>query len=209
MQDLFLCPHIRFDNWLKLAYHARMSLMTIFLIALGLSMDAFAVSMSNGLSLKCFRIRSATLIALFYGGFQAIMPVLGWFAGKGLQGVLSRFAPWIAFALLVFIGAKMIYEAHFLKDEESKSCNPEKLLVVFTLAIATSIDALAVGFSFAMLDQSVLIPVLIIGLVTFVLSYFGVWLGNRFGSKFGNKIEILGGLILIGIGIKILIESFA
>ncbi len=170
-------------------------------------MDAFAVSLSNGFSLKCFRIRSATLIALFYGGFQAIMPVLGWLAGKGLQNILSRFAPWIAFGLLVFIGAKMIYEAHFLKDEESKSCNPEKILVVFTLAIATSIDALAVGFSLAMLDQSILIPILVIGLVTFALSFVGVWLGNRFGGRFGNKIEILGGLILIGIGVKILLQS--
>ncbi len=179
----------------------------MFIIALGLSMDAFAVSMSNGLSLKCFRIRSATIIAIFYGGFQALMPVLGWLAGRGLQSILSRFAPWIAFGLLLFIGAKMIYEAHFLKEEESKSCNPEKLLVVFTLAIATSIDALAVGFSLAMLDQSILVPILIIGLVTFVLSYLGVWLGNRFGSRFGNKIEILGGVILIGIGVKILLQA--
>ncbi len=178
------------------------------LIALGLSMDAFAVSMSNGLALKCFRIRSATIIALFYGGFQAIMPVLGWLAGKGLRDIISHFAPWVAFGLLAFIGGKMIYEAHFLKEGDDKTCNPEKILVVFTLAIATSIDALAVGFSLAMLDQSIILPVLIIGLVTFVLSYLGVYLGNRFGSKFGSKIEVLGGLILIGIGIKIMLGAF-
>ncbi|MDD3051729.1 MAG: manganese efflux pump MntP family protein [Candidatus Cloacimonetes bacterium] len=178
---------------------------TILLISLGLAMDAFAVSVSSGVVLTCFRKRYALKIALFFGVFQAVMPLIGWSAGLTFRNYISAVDHWIAFALLSIIGGKMIYES-LITCEKEKSCNPENIMVLLMLAVATSIDALAVGISFSCLEVSIITPALIIGIVTFVLSFAGVFIGNKFGSIFENKMELIGGLILIGIGIKILVE---
>ncbi|MCF7858068.1 MAG: manganese efflux pump MntP family protein [Candidatus Cloacimonetes bacterium] len=178
---------------------------TILIIALGLALDAFAVSITSGVTLRCFKVRPAFRVAIFFGGFQALMPVIGWFAGSSFKSYIETFDHWIAFGLLVFIGSKMIYESIMIKEAEKK-CDPNNLNTVLILAIATSIDALAVGLSFSILQVEIIKPVLIIGLVTFFVSLGGVYLGGKFGSLFENKIELLGGLILIGIGIKILIQ---
>ena len=180
-----------------------MSLINILLISIGLAMDAFAVSISNGMAVKCFKKRFAFKVALFYGGFQAIMPIVGWAAGLSFRKYIESYDHWIAFGLLFLIGAKMIYES---RNDNENACNPEKTLFLFTMAIATSIDALAVGISFSCLQINIILPVILIGLVTFVLSFIGVFLGNKFGNLFGKKMELIGGLILIGIGTKILIE---
>ncbi len=181
-----------------------MSFLTDFLLGLGLSMDAFAVSMSSGTMIRPFRVNDALKLALFFGGFQALMPVLGWFGGNMVQGYVSVFAPWIAFGLLAFIGIKMIYEAFYGNPDGRAGSLTYRML--FMLAVATSIDALAVGISFAFLKTPVLEPAVIIGGVTFFMSFWGAILGYRIGHFFGNEVEILGGLILIGLGIKILAE---
>lgn len=182
-----------------------MNIFTYFVIAVGLSIDCFAVSISSGMALKCFMVRYAVRIGIFFGGFQALMPVIGWFAGNSFKKYIENYDHWVAFILLAIIGSKMIYEALYVKGEE-KVCDPRKLLVIIGLSIATSIDALAVGISFSVLDIGILTPVLIIGLVTFIFSYAGMYIGDRFGNVFGNKVEIFGGIILILIGLKILIE---
>ncbi len=168
-------------------------------------MDAFAVSIANGIAMKTLRVRHALLIASFFGGFQAVMPVIGWLAGISLKEILSSIDHWIAFGLLSAVGIKMIYESFKIKEAEEVAQNLTIYLLLM-LSIATSIDALAVGLSFAFLDISIFAPVLIIGIVTFVLSYLGVVIGNRFGHLFESKIEIVGGVVLIGIGLKILLE---
>lgn len=182
-----------------------MDFITIFVIAVGLAMDAFAVSIASGVTLKCFQAKPAFRVAFFFGGFQALMPVIGWLAGSTFYKYIQAFDHWIAFGLLSFIGGKMIYESFVIKETESK-CDPRNLEMVFLLAIATSIDALAVGLSFSVLKVVIIFPVIVIGLVTFILSFTGVYIGGKFGSIFENKIELIGGLVLIGIGIKILIE---
>lgn len=180
-----------------------MDLISILLLAVGLAMDAFSVSITRGLTLKC-NIKYALVIAIFFGGFQALMPVLGWYSGMQLQSVISVAAPWIAFILLVAIGIKMIYESFSLEEDVCKVFSLKELLV---LSIATSIDAFAVGVTFAILNTPIITPIIIIGLVTFILSFIGVYIGKNVGHLFENKIEILGGLILIAIGFKILLES--
>lgn len=180
-------------------------LWSIILISLGLAMDAFAVSITNGITIQCLKLRHAVKIAAFFGGFQALMPLLGWLAGIGLKQYVESFDHWIAFALLSFIGTKMIYEAVWIKEVEKK-CDPLNLVVLLGLAIATSIDALAVGISFAFLHISIISPALIIGVITFVLSLAGVFIGNRIGDRLGSKMEVIGGIILIGMGIKILLS---
>ncbi|MDO9578187.1 MAG: manganese efflux pump MntP family protein [Candidatus Cloacimonadales bacterium] len=182
-----------------------MDFITILLIAVGLAMDAFAVSIASGVTLKCFQFRPAFRIALFFGGFQAVMPALGWLAGSGFKKYIESYDHWVAFVLLAFIGSKMIYESFEIKKTESRF-NPNKLATVFILAIATSIDALAVGLSFSVLQVQIITPAVIIGIVTFLLSLAGVYIGGKFGSIFENKIELMGGLVLIGIGLKILFE---
>jgi putative Mn2+ efflux pump MntP len=181
-----------------------MSLLTNFLLALGLSMDAFAVSMSSGTTIRPFRLNNALKLAFFFGGFQALMPVLGWFGGNAVSGFVSDYAPWIAFGLLTFIGGKMIYEA-FYGSPEGKT-NSLSYPVLFMLAVATSIDALAVGISFAFLNTPILEPAIIIGCTTFFMSFCGAILGYRMGHFFEHEVEIAGGLILIGLGGKILAE---
>ncbi len=168
-------------------------------------MDAFAVSITSGITIKCLQIKHAFRIAFFFGAFQAFMPVIGWLAGIGLKQYVEAFDHWIAFGLLVFIGAKMIYEAIWIKEIEKK-CDPLNLVVLLGLAVATSIDALAVGITFAFLKVSIITPAIIIGCITFVISFAGVNIGNKAGDKFGSTMEVIGGFILIGIGIKILLQ---
>jgi putative Mn2+ efflux pump MntP len=181
------------------------SLFTVFLIAVGLAMDAFAVSVSSGVTIRNCHTRDALRIALFFGGFQALMPVAGWLAGLGLRGYIASMDHWVAFGLLAFIGGKMIYESTVI-GRASGQCGPLSLYVLIGLSVATSIDALAVGLTFAFLDVQIITPVIIIGAVTFVLSYMGVFLGGRIGRGVGKKVEAAGGLVLIAIGVKILVE---
>ena len=176
----------------------------ILLIALGLAMDSFSVSIANGLATKTFKISKALTIALFFGLFQGLMPIFGWLAGEYIADYISAFDHWVAFALLTIIGVKMIYES--IRNKPAKFLRAYTLKVILVLSIATSIDALAVGLSFSFLDISIFFPAIIIGVITFLLSFFGVYVGGRFGKVLKNRIEILGGLILIVIGLKILLE---
>ena len=182
-----------------------MDMIIIFVIAFGLAMDAFAVSITSGTIIKNPRINNALKIAIFFGLFQAVMLLMGWLAGSSLRDFITGSDHWIAFGLLSLIGCKMIYES--IKVESSKKeTNPQNVYVLLILSVATSIDALAVGVSFAFLKIFIVGSIIVVGTVTFLLSFLGVFAGNKFGHLFKNKIEIVGGLILIGIGIKILIE---
>lgn len=182
----------------------KMGILTIVMIAFGLAMDAFAVSVSSGISIKNLKPQNGVKIALFMGGFQALMPVAGWLLGIGFKDYIEKYDHWIAFVLLGFIGIKMLKEA---MDEDCEYVSdPLANKVLFMLAIATSIDAMAAGVSFAFLKTSILSSALIIGLITFVICYIGVYLGNKCGCIFKKKAEIAGGIILISIGFKILAE---
>ncbi|MFA6610073.1 MAG: manganese efflux pump MntP family protein [Candidatus Omnitrophota bacterium] len=182
-----------------------MSFVTIFFIAIGLSMDACAVSIVHGIAMKKFNIRHAAIMALFFGAFQAIMPVIGWLGGCTLRGFIQGVDHWIAFSLLAFVGGKMIFESTKLGDER-KAIDFMSIYTLLILSLATSIDALAVGLSLSFLNISIIFPALVIGATTFTISLGGVLLGNRFGHFFERKMEFAGGLILIAIGVKILIE---
>lgn len=183
-----------------------MDFLTLIGIAIGLSMDALAVSVANGFMIKQLRIRHAFRIAFFFGLFQALMPLIGWAAGITFSQYIKTFDHWIAFGLLILVGGRMIWESvsSSHKEEAVKNCLHFPTLLM--LSIATSIDALAVGVSFAFLDITIWLPILVIGLITFVICFIGVNIGSRLGPVFGNKLGIIGGLVLIGIGIKILIE---
>jgi putative Mn2+ efflux pump MntP len=181
------------------------ALITIIVIALGLAMDAFAVSIVSGAAYKQLKIKHALRIALFFGGFQAIMPLIGYLAGLSIKTYIISYDHWVAFGLLSAVGGKMIYESFKIKTAE-ENLNPSNILILLVLSVATSIDALAIGITLSFLRVSLAAAVSIIGLVTFVLSYLGVFIGKRFGHFFENKIEAIGGLILIGLGLKILIE---
>ena len=181
-----------------------MSFVELIMIAVGLSMDAFAVSVTNSMLKKRFDIKYALLMAGVFGLFQAAMPVIGLYAASFLSGFIRSVDHWIAFLLLLFIGGKMIYEAVRGSNEQEISPVRGKMLIV--MAIATSIDALAVGISFAVLSVDILASSLLIGTVTFVVCFAGAWIGIRFGRLFKKAPEIVGGVILIGIGIKILVE---
>jgi putative Mn2+ efflux pump MntP len=185
-----------------------MHLITATFLAFGLAMDAFAVSISSGITITNPRIENALKIAVFFGAFQAFMPVVGWLAGLGLRELISQVDHWIAFGLLCLIGCRMIYESTKVRSER-KILNPLSLGVLLVLSIATSIDALAAGVSLAFLKISILVPVIVIGAVTLILSFVGVFVGDRSGHFFENKAEFVGGLVLIGIGTKILIEHTA
>ena len=184
---------------------------TLLLMGIGLAMDAFAVSICKGLSMKKVKWQHAAVIGLFFGGFQALMPFIGWLLGSQFEQYITSVDHWIAFGLLGIIGGKMLYEA-IKGDEEEDECgcckDSEKLNIkeLFILAIATSIDALAVGITFAFLKYPVGKAVTVIGVTTFIISVAGVYIGNFFGARFKKKAEIAGGIILIGIGIKILLE---
>ena len=181
----------------------RMNTLTLLLVALGLCMDTFAISISCGMSVKRPRLRFGIQVAAVFGICQTVMPVLGWFAGSGLKNFISGVDHWIAFGLLTLIGVKMIYESYALVE---KTFNVRKFRVLLVLAIATSIDALAVGLSFALLEIPILTPALVIGSVTFLVSLSGVFIGHKAGKMMEKKAEVLGGLILIGIGVKILLQ---
>lgn len=186
-----------------------MSIFELFLIAVGLSMDAFAVAICKGLSMRKMNYRHAAVIALFFGGFQALMPLIGWVLGKQFERYITSVDHWIAFILLAIIGMNMIREALGKDDEEEeKGCQGDRLDLkeLLMMAIATSIDALAVGVTFAFLQVSIVPAVSLIGITTFVLSLIGVSLSRVFGAKFKSKAEFLGGAILILIGVKILLE---
>lgn len=177
----------------------------IVVIAVGLAMDAFAVSIVTGSAYKQLHVRHALRIAVFFGGFQAFMPLVGSMAGLSLKDYITGCDHWIAFGLLSAVGAKMIYESFKIKSVE-ENLDPSNVFVLLALSVATSIDALAIGITLSLITRSIVIAVTIIGLITFALSYLGVVIGKRFGHFFENKIEIFGGLILIAIGVKILIE---
>jgi len=181
-----------------------MDIFTIILIAIGLAMDAFAVSIANGISIKSQKRKNAFIIAAFFGGFQMFMPVIGWLAGLGLEELIMGVDHWVAFGLLAFIGSRMIYDS--AKEEDLKRDSNLRIHALLTLSVATSIDALMVGLSFAFIQTAIATPIIIIGLVTFLLSFIGFYFGNIIGQVLGNKIKVIGGVILIGIGLKILLE---
>lgn len=181
-----------------------MSLLELFLIAVGLSMDAFAVAVCKGLSMKTMNPHHAVIVGLYFGGFQALMPLIGYILGSQFQDTIASFDHWIAFILLAIIGLNMIREA---RNPESESCDasvaPKDMLV---LAVATSIDALAVGVTFAFLQVQIIPAISAIGIVTFLLSIVGVKVGTVFGCRYKSKAEFAGGIILLCIGTKILVE---
>ena len=181
-----------------------MSLLELFLVAVGLSMDAFAVSICKGLAMRKLTFKKAAVIGLWFGGFQAGMPLIGYFLGKQFESYITSIDHWIAFVLLSIIGITMIREA--LSKEEEKADDSLAVKTMFLLAVATSIDALAVGVTFAFLQVSIAPAVSLIGITTFLFSVVGVKVGNVFGMKYKSKAEITGGVILIAIGLKILLE---
>lgn len=183
---------------------AEVHLTVIILVAVGLAMDAFAVSIVTGSIYKDLHLKHVLRMALFFGGFQALMPVIGFLAGLGLKEYISHVDHWVAFGLLCFVGGKMIYEAFQIESAE-KNRDPSDLLILLALSIATSIDALAVGITLSLMTASIALAVTVIGVITFGLSYAGVAIGKRFGHFFESRIEVVGGVILIGIGFKILI----
>lgn len=181
-----------------------MSLFTLFVTAVGLSMDAFAVSICKGLAMKKLSVKKALIIGLWFGGFQALMPTVGYLLGTRFESYVTAIDHWIAFALLVLIGANMVKEA--LSKEEDTANDSVDVKTMFLLAVATSIDALAVGVTYAFLQVQIVPAVSFIGVITFSLSIVGVEIGNVFGLKYKSKAEMTGGIILILMGTKILLE---
>ena len=179
----------------------------IFFIALALSADTFAVSVASGVNIGKSSLTNALKMGIFFGGFQALMPVIGWLAGNGMKSFVSGFAHWIAFFLLFFIGGKMIWESFQLEEAMEKK-NPFRTFMLLILAIATSIDALAVGITFSMIGISIILPVMVIGGITFCVTLLGLFVGKRMAHFFENKIEIAGGIILMLIGVKILFQHY-
>ena len=185
-----------------------MQLWELFIIAVGLSMDAFAVSICKGLSVRKVTPRHALTAGLYFGGFQALMPLIGFIAGRSVADYIQAFDHWIAFGLLVLIGGKMLWDI-WHGDEDEEASDPTRTLTLLIMAIATSIDALAVGISFALLAVNIWQAIAIIGCTTCALSIAGVVLGNRLGELFKKRATLAGGVILIAIGVKILIEHLA
>lgn len=181
-----------------------MGLIELFLLAVGLSMDAFAVSVCKGLAMKKISFVKAGIVGLWFGGFQALMPLLGYLLGSRFSQYITAVDHWIAFVLLAFIGGNMIKEA--LGEDEDEANDSLAVREMFMLAVATSIDALAVGITFAFLNVQIVPAISFIGTVTFVLSAIGVKVGNLFGLRYKSKAELIGGVILILIGVKILLE---
>lgn len=187
-----------------------MSVLSLLLIAIGLSMDAFAVSVTKGMTIKDIKFKDSIKIAVYFGIFQGLMPVIGWVLGIGFKDYITSLDHWIALILLSILGGKMIYEAVKSKGKEDKE--EEKCVQaidnkqIILLAIATSIDALAVGISFAFLDTSIIMASSIIAIITFFICSMGVTIGKKFGDLVSSKAEIIGGVILIVIGVRIFIE---
>lgn len=186
-----------------------MSTLSLFILAAALSMDAFAVSVCKGLAMKRVSVKNALIIGLWFGGFQALMPAVGYLLGTQFDQYITSIDHWIAFVLLSFIGISMIKEAISTKDEEEETNPSLSVKTMFLLAVATSIDALAVGVTFAFLKVQIIPAVSFIGTITFLLSIVGVKVGNVFGTRYKAKAEIAGGIILILIGVKILLEHLA
>ena len=181
-----------------------MGILELIILAIGLAMDAFAVSICKGLAMKKTGVKECTIVGLWFGGFQAAMPLIGYFLGKAFEKYITSLDHWIAFILLALIGAMMIKES-FEKDEEADGSLSPKTMVV--MAIATSIDALAIGISFGVLpDVNITLAVALIGIITLALCMVGVKVGNIFGAKYKSKAEFAGGIILVLLGTKILIE---
>lgn len=182
-----------------------MNLMTLFVLAVGLSMDAFAVAVCKGLAMRKITLGKMAVVGAWFGGFQALMPAIGYVLGYQFKDHIMAVDHWIAFALLVFIGINMIRESRKEEDEmtEDDSLKPRTM---FILAVATSIDALAVGITFAFLEVNILAAVSFIGVITFVLSMAGVRVGNVFGTRYKSRAELAGGVILVLLGVKILLE---
>jgi len=181
-----------------------MSILEIILIALGVSMDAFAVAVCKGLSVSKVNLKHVVSVGLWFGGFQALMPLIGFYAGVHFADVVSSVDHWIAFILLGFIGINMIKESR--STDENASDSDFSFRTMLAMAVATSIDALAVGVSFAFLRVDIWLAVIFIGIVTAAFSMIGICIGNAFGSRIKSYSELLGGIILIGIGVKILLE---
>lgn len=180
-----------------------MNLFELFILAVALSMDAFAVAICKGLSMKKMKWKNALLAGLYFGGFQAAMPLIGYFLGVQFKDLIESVDHWIAFVLLAFIGVSMIKESREPSEEMNDSFAFKTMLI---LAVATSIDALAVGVSFAFLSVDIIPAVLLIGIITFTFSFAGIKIGNVFGSKYKSTAELAGGVILVLIGFKILLE---
>ena len=181
-----------------------MGIIDIILVSISLAMDAFAVSICKGLSMRSMNWKKAIIIGLYFGIFQALMPVIGYFLGSSFSSLIINIDHWLVFALLLYIGGNMIKES-FSKDDSDTNDNVD-FKTMLILAIATSIDALAVGITFAFLKVNLLLAFSLIGIITFALCVIGVKVGNRFGSKYESKAEFAGGLILILIGMRILLE---
>ena len=181
-----------------------MGLIELFLIAVGLSMDAFAVSVCKGLAMPKCTFKKAAIVGLWFGGFQALMPAIGYILGAQFQEAIASIDHWIAFVLLALIGGNMIHEA--LDNDEEEADASLDVKTMFLLAVATSIDALAIGITFAFLKVNIIPAVCFIGIVTFIISFAGVKIGNVFGARYKNKAEIVGGIIPILLGLKILLE---
>ena len=181
-----------------------MGLIELFLIAVGLSMDAFAVSVCKGLAMPKCTFKKAAIVGLWFGGFQALMPAIGYILGAQFQEAIASIDHWIAFVLLALIGGNMVHEA--LDNDEEEADASLDVKTMFLLAVATSIDALAIGITFAFLKVSIIPAVCFIGIVTFIISFAGVKIGNVFGARDKNKAEIVGGVILILLGLKILLD---
>ena len=181
-----------------------MTIIEIILISISLAMDAFAVSICKGLSMKYMNWKKAVIIGLYFGIFQALMPLLGYFLGVSFQYLVTSIDHWIVFILLVFIGGNMIKDAFSNEDLDNNDDIGFKIMII--LALATSIDALAVGITFAFLNVNIILAFSLIGIITFILSIIGVKIGNKFGDKYETKAQIAGGTILILLGLKILLE---
>ena len=186
-----------------------MTILDLIVLAIGVSMDAFAVSIAKGLATQRLRSRHYASVAMWFGGFQALMPVLGYFIGARFASVVSSYDHWIAFGLLVLIGGKMLYDTLFGDDEAEEADADFRFKTMFVLAVATSIDALAVGVSLAFLQANIWWSITLIGLTTAAFSALGLRLGNIFGSRYKRSAEITGGVVLILIGTKILLEHIA
>lgn len=180
-----------------------MGLWELFVIAVGLSMDAFAVAICKGLSLQKIKVKNALCAGAWFGGFQAAMPLIGYFVGRYFERFVTNVDHWIVFVLLALIGGNMIKEAFGKSEEQNSSLD---FLTMLPLAVATSIDALAVGITFAFLKVNIYAAVSFIGSITFIFGAVGIYIGNIFGTKYKSKAEFLGGVVLIAMGIKILLE---
>jgi len=184
-----------------------MDLLTILGIAVALAMDAFAIALSAGVQLNPITGRQLFRLGFHFGLFQGMMLVIGWLAGTGLKQVITVYAPWIAFTLLTFVGGKMIYESRTGHEDNRKRRDPTRGATMVMLSFATSIDALAVGFSISLLGVAIWAPAVAIGVVTATLTVVGMRFGQKIGAAWGGKVEFLGGFILIGVGLKIVFQS--